>query len=92
MFSLFCRFGVDQVARVCEMLEESGDVDRLARFLWSLPSDAELDRQESVARARALVAYHTGNSAELFRLLETFRLTQVLHKLSRQKYGKMISR
>jgi homeobox protein SIX3/6 len=25
------------VATVCETLEESGDIERLARFLWSLP-------------------------------------------------------
>ena len=81
MTSLLCRFGADQVARVCEMLEESGDVERLARFLWSLPADAyvqaELDRHESVVRARALVAYHAGNFADLFHLLESFHFTQV---------------
>jgi len=80
MTSLLCRFGTDQVARVCEMLEESGDVERLARFLWSLPADAhvqaELDRHESVVRARALVAYHTGNHANLLHLLASFRFTQ----------------
>ena len=26
-----------QVAAVCETLEESGDIERLGRFLWSLP-------------------------------------------------------
>ena len=81
MTSPLCRFGADQVARVCETLEESGDVERLARFLWSLPADvhvqAQLDRQESVVRARALVAYHAGNFADLFHLLESFRFTQV---------------
>ena len=79
--SLLCRFGADQVARVCQTLEESGDVDRLARFLWSLPADAhvqaELDRQESVVRARALVANHAGNFTDPFHLLESFRFTQV---------------
>jgi len=81
MTSLLWRFGADQVARVCETLEESGDVERLAWFLWSLPADAhvqaELNRNESVVRARALVAYHAGNFADLFRLPETFRFTQV---------------
>ena len=27
----------NQVAAVCETLEESGDIERLGRFLWSLP-------------------------------------------------------
>jgi len=82
--SMPCRFGAEQVARVCEMLEESGDVERLARFLWSLSADApiqaELNRHESVARARALVAYHAGNFAHLYRLLEPLRFTQVAIK------------
>jgi hypothetical protein len=30
-------FSASQVATVCETLEESGDIERLARFLWSLP-------------------------------------------------------
>lgn len=31
-----------QVIKTCEQLEESGDVDRLARFLWSLsPTQAQ---------------------------------------------------
>ena len=30
-------FSVSQVATVCETLEESGDIERLGRFLWSLP-------------------------------------------------------
>lgn len=30
-------FTASQVATVCETLEESGDIERLARFLWSLP-------------------------------------------------------
>lgn len=58
-------FTASQVATVCETLEESGDIERLARFLWSLPvahpNVTELDRSEAVLRARAIVAYHTGH-------------------------------
>lgn len=58
-------FTASQVATVCETLEESGDIERLARFLWSLPvahpNISELDRSEAVLRARAIVAYHTGH-------------------------------
>jgi len=72
-------FGAAQVARVCEVLEQSGDVDRLARFLWSLPTDAQLDRHESVVRARALVAarHVTGNFVDIFHLLQTFHFARV---------------
>lgn len=57
-------FTASQVATVCETLEESGDIERLARFLWSLPVSfpnlRELEHSEAVLRARAIVAYHTG--------------------------------
>lgn len=65
---------------MCETLEESGDIERLGRFLWSLPvahpnvevahsvecfssltSSQELNKSESVLRARAIVAFHLGN-------------------------------
>lgn len=74
-------FTVQQIARVCETLEESGELDRLGRFLWSLSSvnplaNDALDRNESVVRARALVAFHAGNFHELYDLLETHRFTK----------------
>ena len=51
-----------QVASVCKVLEDSGDIERLARFLWSLPAlPAILDalaNNESLLRARAVVYFH----------------------------------
>ncbi|CAL1270270.1 unnamed protein product [Larinioides sclopetarius] len=76
-------FSINQVAAVCETLEESGDIERLGRFLWSLPvahpNCAELNKNESVLRARALVAFHTGNFRELYGILESHRFTKVSH-------------
>ncbi|XP_022705296.1 homeobox protein SIX6-like [Varroa jacobsoni] len=76
-------FSVSQVAAVCETLEESGDLERLARFLWSLPvahpNCAELQRDEAVLRARALVAFHAGNFRELYAILESHRFTKSSH-------------
>lgn len=58
-------FTAAQVSTVCETLEDSGDIERLARFLWSLPvahpNFGELDKLEAVLRAKAIVAFHTGN-------------------------------
>ncbi|KAG8234536.1 hypothetical protein J437_LFUL013107 [Ladona fulva] len=72
-----------EVAAVCETLEESGDVDRLARFLWSLPvahpDVAALDRSEAVLRARALVAFRAGRFRELYRILESHRFGRASH-------------
>jgi len=55
-------FSPASVSHLCAVLEETGDFDRLARFLWSLPAlppilDA-LANDETLLRARAVVAYH----------------------------------
>lgn len=76
-------FTADQVSAVCETLEESGDIERLGRFLWSLPvahpNIAELNRCEAVLRARALVAFHTNNFRELYHILENNKFSKDSH-------------
>ncbi|XP_061911391.1 homeobox protein SIX3b [Entelurus aequoreus] len=76
-------FSAAQIASVCETLEETGDIERLARFLWSLPVTADgrdsISEHESVQRARAVVAYHGGSFRELYRILETHRFTRASH-------------
>lgn len=76
-------FTVSQVAAVCETLEESGDIERLGRFLWSLPvahpNCADLSKNESVLRARSLVAFNSGNFRELYHILENHRFTKASH-------------
>jgi len=76
-------FTAQQVAQVCETLEESGDVDRLGRFLWSLPvhpSACEaLNKSEAVLRARSLVAFHAGNFKELYHIIESHKFTKESH-------------
>ncbi|XP_045065869.1 homeobox protein SIX3-like [Coregonus clupeaformis] len=72
-------FYAAQVASVCETLEEIGDVERLARFLWSLqvvPGGAcSIAEHESVRSAYAVVAFHTGNYRELYCILEKHSFT-----------------
>lgn len=76
-------FSAAQIASVCETLEETGDIERLARFLWSLPVNTDgrdsISEHESVQRARAVVAYHTGSFRELYHILETHRFTRASH-------------
>ncbi|KAK2709474.1 homeobox protein SIX6-like [Artemia franciscana] len=76
-------FSVAQVAAVCETLEDSGDIERLGRFLWSLPvahpNLGELSSNESVLRARALVAFHMGSYRELYHIVESHRFTKDSH-------------
>jgi hypothetical protein len=74
---LLLDFTAQQVSRVCQTLDDSSNLDRLARFLWSLPDDPlsreAFDRHESVLLARAVVAYHTGQFNELYRILSSHR-------------------
>uniref|UniRef100_A0A8C2KWM4 Homeobox domain-containing protein n=1 Tax=Cyprinus carpio TaxID=7962 RepID=A0A8C2KWM4_CYPCA len=84
MFQLpILNFSPQQVAGVCETLEESGDIERLGRFLWSLPvapaACEVLNRNESVLRARAIVAFHTGNFRDLYHILENHKFTKESH-------------
>nr|QRF78283.1 Six1/2 [Terebratalia transversa] len=64
-------FTQEQVACVCEVLQQGGNIERLARFLWSLPACEHLHKNESVLKAKAVVAFHRGNFKELYKLLES---------------------
>ncbi|PNF31780.1 Homeobox protein SIX6 [Cryptotermes secundus] len=84
MFALpTLNFTVSQVAAVCETLEESGDIERLARFLWSLPvahpNISELNKNEAVLRARAIVSFHSGNYRDMYTILEHHKFTKESH-------------
>lgn len=76
-------FSSCQIARVCETLEECGDIERLSRFLWSLPTSPEvydlLHNNECILRARALVAFHSGNYHELYFILENYKFSKDSH-------------
>ncbi|EAT33574.1 AAEL014151-PA [Aedes aegypti] len=54
----------------CRVLQQAGNIERLGRFLWSLPQCDKLQLNESVLKAKAVVAFHRGNFKELYRLLE----------------------
>lgn len=54
-----------------QVLQQAGSVERLARFLWSLPECARLRKNESVLKAQAVVAFHHGNFKELYQILES---------------------
>ncbi|CAG4975238.1 unnamed protein product [Colias eurytheme] len=64
-------FNSEQVQCMCEALQQKGDIEKLAAFLWSLPESQLLCGNETVLRARALVAYHRGVYQELYAILET---------------------
>ncbi|ETE55926.1 Homeobox protein SIX3, partial [Ophiophagus hannah] len=63
-------FSPEQVASVCETLEETGDIERLGRFLWSLPvapgACEAINKHESILRARARWWPSTRATSETF--------------------------
>lgn len=72
-------FSPEQVACVCEALQQGGNVDRLARFLWSLPQSDLLRGNESILRAQALVAFHQARYQELYSILESHSFSPLCH-------------
>ncbi|XP_024286006.1 homeobox protein SIX4 [Oncorhynchus tshawytscha] len=72
-------FSPDQVACVCEALQQGGNVDRLARFLWSLPQSDLLRGNESILKAQALVAFHQARYQELYSVLENHNFSPFNH-------------
>ncbi|KAF4084894.1 hypothetical protein AMELA_G00111310 [Ameiurus melas] len=75
-------FTQEQVACVCEVLQQGGSIERLGRFLWSLPACEHLHKNESVLKAKAVVAFHRGNFRELYKVLES-------HQFSPHNHGKL---
>lgn len=67
----YLTFTPDQVQCMCEALQQKNDIEKLTTFLWNLPPDDLLSNNESILRARAVVAYHRGSFHELYALLET---------------------
>lgn len=85
-------FTTEQVACVCEVLLQSGCMDRLAGFLCTLPP-ASLSSSspslcfwelESVLKAKAAVAFHQGRFSDLYTLLEGFPFSPRSHPLLQQ--------
>lgn len=74
----------EQVACVCDVLQQSGNIERLARFLWSLPACEQIQKNESVLKARALIAFHQGNFAELYRIIENNNFSPDSHPKMQQ--------
>ncbi|KAK6182746.1 hypothetical protein SNE40_010360 [Patella caerulea] len=81
-------FSPEQVACVCEALQQKGDIERLARFLWSLPPSELLRGSEAVLKARATVAFHRGSYRELYAILESHTFEGTNHNFLQQLWYK----
>ncbi|KAG0425552.1 hypothetical protein HPB47_027297 [Ixodes persulcatus] len=81
-------FSLEQVACVCEALQQAKNLDRLARFLWSLPPGDLLRANEAVLRAQAAVAFHRGNYKDLYTILEGHNFNPRYHNELQQMWYK----
>ncbi|XP_022076754.2 SIX homeobox 9 [Acanthochromis polyacanthus] len=81
-------FTAEQVTCMCEVLLQSGCMDRLASFLHTLPppssSSSSPGELESVLKAKAAVAFHQGRFLDLYSLLEGFPFSPRSHPLLQQ--------
>ncbi|CAL8361974.1 unnamed protein product [Merluccius merluccius] len=80
-------FSTDQVACLCEALLQAGNVDRLHRFLSTIPPAAELLRgNETLLKARALVAFHREDFRELYAVLDSYDFQPCNHGFLQDLY------
>lgn len=80
-------FTAEQVACLCEVLLQSGRMERLTGFLRTLPPSSSSclgEGLESVLKARSAVAFHQGRFADLYALLEGFPFSHGSHPLLQQ--------
>ncbi|VDM16475.1 unnamed protein product [Hydatigera taeniaeformis] len=72
-----------EIIKICQNLENAGNVDCLCQFMWSLPKRNDLwevlNRDEVILRSRALIAFHTRNFTELYSLLEHHNFSKASH-------------
>ncbi|KAM6988697.1 homeobox protein SIX5 isoform 2-T2 [Tautogolabrus adspersus] len=82
-------FSTDQISCLCEALLQAGNVDRLWRFLSTIPPSSELLRgNETLLKAQALVAFHREEFKELYALLESHDFHQSNHGFLQDLYLK----
>jgi homeobox protein SIX4 len=74
---------------VCEALQQKNDLERLSRFLWSLPPSELLRGSEAVLKARATVAYYRANYRELYAILESHSFDERNHSQLQQLWYKV---
>lgn len=80
-------FSTDQVSCLCEALLQAGNVDRLWRFLSTIPPSSELLRgNETLLKARAVVAFHREEFKELYGILESFAFQPSNHGFLQDLY------
>lgn len=72
-------FTIEQIVCICQVLQKA-DLQKLEKFVYTLPADRKLAKNELILRARAIAAYHSGNYKEVYELLETNNFNVKYHQ------------
>lgn len=74
---------VDQIVQVCEFLEDTGDIERLANYLYALPASHPqsflIAKNEKVTHARAFLYFHTKQFREFYAVIDQCRFSRESH-------------
>lgn len=62
-------YTIQQIVCICLILQKS-DVHKLEKFVYNLPEDPKLSKNELILRARAIAAFHGQNYHEVYKILE----------------------
>ena len=74
-------FSSPQVSLVCETLLNAGQIERLSRFLWALPTDdVRIDKDENVLIGKAVVYFYQDNFKDMYAILESRRFSKKQHE------------
>lgn len=73
-------FTIEQIECICENLQNTESIERLKQFLWSLPACAKVQRNESVVKSKALLAFWQRKYRELYRILESQQFSTSNHE------------
>ncbi|XP_066586496.1 homeobox protein SIX2 isoform X2 [Prorops nasuta] len=79
-------FTPEQISCICETLCQRQDIEKLSRFLWSLPPGELLRGNESILMARAAVAFHRGAYHDLYSILESHPFSTRRHQELQQMW------
>ena len=74
-------FSSQQISLVCESLLNTGQIERLSRFLWALPAeDSVINKDENVLIGKAVVYFYQNNFKEVYSILESRRFSKQQHE------------
>ncbi|CAF0721195.1 unnamed protein product [Didymodactylos carnosus] len=83
----------DQIACVCEAIQQSGKIDKLIKLLQILPKNHDhssnyIHNHDSVLKARAIISYHQQKFRDLYNILETHQFDIMHHTELQQLWYK----